>query len=253
MHRLFVRPEQIDLDTATVCITDQDHVHLSRVLRARVGEFIELLDGAGNGYSATISEIRKRETVAKIASRFEPLPEPPIHITVAQAIVRASKFEEVLQHGTEAGVSRFIPIEAGRSGVDIPERRLTERTDRWRSIVKGAAEQSRRSRIPVVAPPTSLKELLDGVKSSQTASLLLHTGPASVPLKAIVKCLIPAPPSLILLVGPEGGWSSTEIELAVTHGCLSVSLGQYVLRTETAALVAVSQVLFHFASLEESA
>jgi 16S rRNA (uracil1498-N3)-methyltransferase len=249
MQRLFIAPEQIDGQTAR--ITGPDHMHLAKVLRARAGHAVVLLDGLGNAFRATLTSVDKRESTARIEERIIPPAEPSVFITVGQALGKSDKFEQVVQHGTEAGASAFVPIRAERCVVDIPDERVPERVARWRNIAKGASEQSFRSRIPTVGPPIGFEECITAALEARMPRLLLHAEAPAIPLRmALARFKTPVEQAL-LLVGPEGGWSANERELAAALGCELVSLGPRILRTETAALIAISQLLYHYSGPQE--
>jgi len=241
MIRLFLPPEQITGETAS--IRDNDHLHLTRVLRARPGDFVLLLDGKGNAFRARLVSVEKHATTAQIENAVRVPPEPPIFLTVGQALGKGDKFEQVIQHGTEAGASAFVPIHAERSVVDIPVAKVADRVTRWRQIAKGAAEQSGRSRIAEVSAPQTVQESLRGA-ANDTPTLMLHTDETTVGLRAALEGWSVPPARLLLLVGPEGGWNPTEVAQARAAGALLVGLGPRILRTETAALVAISQILY---------
>lgn len=241
MIRLFLPPEQIVGETA--CLRDNDHLHLTRVLRARPGEKVLLLDGQGNAFQARLVSVEKHETTAHIESVVEMPPEPPIFLTVGQALGKGDKFEQVIQHGTEAGASGFVPVRAERSVVDIPSAKVADRVTRWRQIAKGAAEQSGRSRIADVSAPQTVQELLR-TTANDTQALMLHTDETTVSLRRTMEAWSVPPKRLLLLVGPEGGWSPAETAQARSAGAWLVGLGPRILRTETAALVAISQILY---------
>jgi 16S rRNA (uracil1498-N3)-methyltransferase len=241
---LFVPCDQIS--EGIVRIIGSDHLHLTRVLRARCGETLIVLDNQGNAFRTVLVSIGKAETTARIESSVEMPPEPPVLITVAQALGKGDKFEQVIQHGTEARARAFIPVRAERCVVDIPADRVAERCARWRLIAKGAAEQSGRVRIPEVAAPCTFADLLR-IMPEATPALLLH--PEGVPLAAALRCLPNPLPRLLLAVGPEGGWSPAEGSAARAANWIPVTLGPHILRTETAALVALSQILYHFEAL----
>ncbi len=241
MIRLFLPPEQIAGETAS--IRDNDHLHLTRVLRARPGDAVLVLDGRGNAFQARLVSVEKHETRAEIECAVTLPPEPPVFLTVGQALGKGDKFEQVIQHGTEAGASAFVPVRAERSVVDIPSAKVTDRVNRWRQIAKGAAEQSGRSRIPEVSAPQTVQELLR-TAANDTQALMLHTGDETVRLRTTLEAWSVPPARLLLLVGPEGGWSPTEVAQARAGGALLIGLGPRILRTETAALVAISQILY---------
>ena len=241
MHRIFLAPEQFSGEIAR--IGGSNHQHLAKVLRIRVGEAVVLLNNQGQAYRATITEIGKSETLAHIESEIEFPPEPPIFLTVAQAIGKGDKLDQVIQHGTEAGASAFVPVRAERCVADIPAAKVIDRTARFQQIAKGAAEQSGRVRIPNVETPLTSAQLF--AKNMPDCPVwLLHPDPTSISLKTV---LTDASVSrAILAVGPEGGWSLTEVSQARAANIALVTLGSRVLRTETAALVAISQILYHF-------
>lgn len=242
MRHLFLPPEQISGDTAL--ILGNDHQHLARVLRVKLSESLVLLDNAGNAFEAVVEAVEKNQTRARITGRREPLPEPPVFLSVAQALGKGDKLEQVLQHGTEAGASRFMPVRAERSVVDIPANRVADRLIRWQQIAKGAAEQSGRSRIAEVTLPVTFADMLVRAQSPGTLGLLLHPDTESQTLSS---CLHQAEQTgqILLAVGPEGGWSPAEVSAARAANLSLISLGPRILRTETAALIAISQILYH--------
>ncbi len=246
--RLFVPPDQISGEV--VRILGPDHLHLARVLRARPGDSLLVLDNAGNAFLAVLVTIGKAETMARIESDAALPPEPPVFVTVAQALGKADKFEQVVQHGTEAGASAFLPLRAERCVVDLPPERVVERCARWQLIAKGAAEQSGRARIPEVAGPLRFAELLRRVTAESLPAFLLH--PEGIPLPVALRDLSEPPTRLLLAVGPEGGWSPAEVSAAQAANLTPVALGPRILRTETAALVALSQILYQFEALSAS-
>jgi 16S rRNA (uracil1498-N3)-methyltransferase len=244
MHRFFLPPDQIEGDIAR--IVGGDHLHLTRVLRARIGESLILLDNAGNAFQAVLVTLDKAETTARITCRVDLPAEPNVFVTVAQALGKGDKFEQVIQHGTEAGAGAFVPVRAERCVMELPAARVADRLARWRLVAKGAAEQSGRARIPEIAAPLSFAVLLQQAAVGDTPGLLLHPSDEAVPLRALLDGL-PAPPArLLLAVGPEGGWSPAEVSAARAANLRPVSLGMRILRTETAALVALSQILYAF-------
>ena len=255
MQYIFLPPEQFSATTAR--ITGIDHQHLSRVLRARVGEKIVVLDGTGNAFHAELVSIDKHESTAHIEAPFVVDTEPAIHLTIAQALGKGDKFEEVVQHGTEAGASAFLPLRADRCVVDVPGAKERERIARWQQIAKGAAEQSRRALVPCVRQFMTSSELIVQANTSANQAALplfmLHTNEnlnsssagAVIPLKVALQTLENTD-FLVLAIGPEGGWSPKEVSLAQKANIPLVSLGPRVLRTETAALVAISQIIYHF-------
>ena len=242
MQRIFLPPGQFQGDTAR--ITGADHAHLARVMRAKVGEKVVLLDGTGQAFAAVVVEIGKIETMARIKGMVAMPPEPLIYITVAQALGKGDKFEQVVQHGTEAGASAFVPIRAERSVADIPAAKVADRLERWRQIAKGAAEQSGRSRIAEIGELQTLSQLAKQAQAEEIPLLILHTNGNAPSLRAVLEAGLAQAPRVILAVGPEGGWSPAEVSTALASNHRAVTLGPRILRTETAALVAISQISY---------
>jgi len=245
MRYLFVSPKL--LNDNPVRIEGPDCHHLLNVLRIRVGEQLALLDGDGNACSAEVEAVEKRAVVARVCGPMAIAPEPRARITVAQALGKGDKFEQVVQHGTEAGATAFLPLLTERTVVRLDAKAGEEKRARWRLIAKGAAEQAHRGRIPAIEPAATLDTLTEQF-DAYTHVLLLH--PVGEPLRTVLtETPIEASDlSILLLIGPEGGFSPAELTAASQAGARIVTLGPFVLRTETAALVAVSQTLYHFDS-----
>ncbi|HLJ56860.1 MAG TPA: RsmE family RNA methyltransferase [Chthonomonadaceae bacterium] len=246
--RLFLAPEQFDFAAGTARIAGQDHVHVARVLRARTGDALMLLDGSGAAYRATLADVGPRESTARIDCGGETAPEPIPTVHVFQALCKADKFDQVIQHGTEAGATSFTPVHADRCVAELSQARMPERLARWRAIAKGAAEQSGRAVVPSVLPLVAFGAALGTARPDhRELRLLLHGGGDAKPLSEALTSAHPDVTAIFVFVGPEGGWSEREQSLAEELSCATVSLGPHVLRTETAALVAVSQIRYEFA------
>ncbi len=235
--RIFVEPGS--LHGETLYLKGQDHKHISLVMRQRPGDNLLLLDGNGVARFGTIEKICSSETEVRLNEALKIESEPPCHLLVLQSMGKGDKVEQVLQHGTEVGATCFQPVMSERSVVTLADDKLPEKMERWRRILKGAAEQSGRGVIPSLLPPKSLADALS--HSTADCRLFLHT---EANLPCIADVLKDNPESILLAVGPEGGWSNAEIMHAKENGCIAVSLMPRTLRTETAALVAISQLLY---------
>jgi len=267
MRHLFV--DSASFASPTILIDGPDAHHLLHVLRVRAGESVVLLDNRGHAFYAEIIAADRRSLTVRLCSPAEVAPEPPVSIAVAQALGKGDRFEQVVQHATEIGASAFIPLQTERSVVRLDAREAESKRARWSLIAKGAAEQAGRALIPRVHAVATLPELA-GRFGEYNAVIILH--PGAMPLRqwkeARTQTITPSPlsgpadwagqapplqgprfacpftPSALLLVGPEGGFTPAEVAAAQGAGAHVVSLGPYTLRTETAALVAVSQILF---------
>jgi 16S rRNA (uracil1498-N3)-methyltransferase len=219
---------------------------LTRVLRLSVGDTLTAVDGEGAEHlleiiaaSAKSVVVERRETV--VVSR-----EPSLRLTVAQAIPKSQKMDLIVQKCVELGVSRIVPMTTERTIVHLDEKE-SDRQRRWQKIAEQAAEQCGRTFVPEVAAPQSLTEALT-VCNEVDACLLLDESEQVTRLRDALNTL-PQAKSIALLIGPEGGFSAQEVQIAHRHGAQSVSLGPRILRTETAAMVTAALVLYHYGEL----
>jgi len=150
----------------------------------------------------------------------------------------------VLEKGTELGVSRFVPLVSGRAQVKTEGG--SQRAERWRRIVTEAAEQCGRGRVPAVDPPLAFRE---AVRTAPGLRLLPWEGERSQGLRTYLHSVKPKPAIVSVLIGPEGGFSAEEAALAREAGCLAVSLGPRILRSETAGIVAAALVMHEFGEM----
>lgn len=239
MTRFFVSPDQIQQGTAT--LDEGDAHHLRVVLKAQPGERVAVLDGSGREWPGTLLELGKARALVKLGVPTTPATEPRTQITVAQALPKvADKMEHVLQHGTEVGAASFWAYQSARSLTHLSGERQGKRLVRWQAIVKTAGEQAHRARLPAVRADGTLADVLRAASGFDLA-LLAHTAP-SPSLRETLSA--PLPLSVLVVVGPESGFSDDEAALARRMGVQWVTLGPRVLRTETAALVMLAQILY---------
>lgn len=215
-----------------VLFSSFDEHHLVDVMRVKVGDRIEVSD-AGDLYLAEVRNLAplKIEVVEEIMSPSE----LKAHLCLAFSLLKGGHDELVIQKGTELGVSEFYPFYSSRTIVRLDkEADRKKREDRFRLIAKGASEQSKRNLIPVVHPIISYSELL---KEKADIRLLAYEGEAGN-VASLPKQLreIKDNQRLLSIVGPEGGFSISEVEAATSAGFLSVGLGKRILRAETASI-----------------
>ena len=216
--------------------------HLGRVLRVSVGQPIELFNGDGQNYAAEIIAVTKRDISVRILSAPPNHSESPLRVHLAQGISRGERMDFVLQKSVELGVHEITPLFTERCTVKLSGDRLLKKQQQWQKIVISACEQSGRSVVPVVHLPVTLSQWF----SDLPAGLRLTLDPyAPTPLQQLTE----RPDQLTLLIGPEGGLSDEEVELASQQQFLPVRLGPRILRTETAALTALSVIQYQFGDL----
>ncbi|MCU0697284.1 MAG: 16S rRNA (uracil(1498)-N(3))-methyltransferase [Myxococcaceae bacterium] len=208
--------------------------HLAVVQRVSVGEALEVFDGAGQVFPATVEQLGADFVELGL---LEPRRLPaPRRVVVVQGLPKADKLELVLQKGTELGAAAFLPAQARRSVVRL-DGKVEQKLERWRRIVEEAARQCGRADVPEVLPPCPL----EAVTLANTTVLVLDEAERSLPLSLALDAVAPDAP-VALVVGPEGGLDRAEVDALTARGARAVTLGPLVLRTETAALAALAVI-----------
>lgn len=223
-----------------VVLPRADSHHLLRVLRAAPGAPFVALAG-GMAYDCVLDRVEDGLAVGRITAAQPAAGEPAIRITLFQALAKGEKMEAVIQHGTELGITEFVAVAAARSVVKLDARKAAQRTERWQRIAREAAEQSRRGAVPSVAPPQTWKQAVARIPEFDLALVPWEGG--GQPLKAVLESR-PGAMAYALFIGPEGGLTAEEVELARQAGAIPVTLGPRILRTETAPLAAVAAILY---------
>jgi 16S rRNA (uracil1498-N3)-methyltransferase len=238
MQRYFVKPEQIQDGFAQ--ITGEDVHHIRNVMRSKPGDRLIVCAGTGTDCLAEITGIRADEVECRILEETPSAGEPRTRIWIAQSLTKGDKWEWVLQKGTEIGAAGFIPFTSERCVVKIEQKKADKKRERWQRIVKEAAEQAHRGRVPDVAGVLSWKQLLEEIRRSDAAWIAWEKG--GKPLSRAISETEAR--DILLIVGPEGGFSEREVAEATSAGAAAITLGNRILRAETAPLVALSCILF---------
>jgi 16S rRNA (uracil1498-N3)-methyltransferase len=228
---------------ADLALAGNAAAHLLRVLRLRPGAALTVFNGRGGEYLGRIKGVRRTEVTLTVGEHQAVERESPFALTLAQGVSRGERMDLVVQKATELGVSRLIPLLTERSIVRLDEEQIDRKSSHWRSIAIAACEQCGRNRLPRVALPARLQELL-AEPAGDTLRLLLS------PSAARRLEDVPRPASgATVLIGPEGGLSDAEQADAQAAGFTAVSLGPRVLRTETAAIAALTLLQREFGDL----
>jgi 16S rRNA (uracil1498-N3)-methyltransferase len=226
--------------------------HITRVLRLRSGEALTVFDGSGGEFGARIEEFRKDAVVVAV-EQHRPLDrESPLTLTLAQGISRGERMDWIIQKATELGTSRIVPLFTKRSMVRLDERQAERKLQHWRAIAVAACEQCGRNKVPELATPIDFFDVLPADSSGATRLLLSPTGDLRIEdLQAVDGLNVgkSAGKSITVLIGPEGGLEDVEQEAALAAGFKAVRLGPRVLRTETAAIAALTIIQHHFGDL----
>jgi 16S rRNA (uracil1498-N3)-methyltransferase len=246
MHRFFITPDQI---AHLIVRFDDDQAHqLRRVLRLRPGDRVLALDGAGLQYEVVLEEVSNSRVTGLIAGKTAAVGEPGTRLTLFQSLVKREKFEWVLQKGTELGVADFCPVITRRTLVRDEEDVKPEKLDRWRRIIKEAAEQSGRGLLPRLTAPIPFEAAAPETLLNDRALIAWEMEAQRTIRNALAER--DGPQEIALFIGPEGGFEQQEVDEAMWYGAIPVTLGPRTLRTETAAIVAVSLVMHELGEMD---
>jgi 16S rRNA (uracil1498-N3)-methyltransferase len=237
-HRFFVPPDCI---TPPLVTLPGDIAHQVRsVLRLRPGDEIVLLDGKGRAWRVTLAQIDKKTVQGQITEPYLIESEPELRLTLYQGTLKGQKFEWILQKGTELGVSAFVPVICQRSVVREQET-IHKKFGRWQEIIREAAEQSGRGRLPHLEPP-----LLPAEAFQHAQSAALKVMPWEEAGETTLKTVLAGSQaqSITLFIGPEGGFTAEEAHLAQENSVHLVTLGPRILRAETASLAACAAIFY---------
>jgi 16S rRNA (uracil1498-N3)-methyltransferase len=217
--------------------------HIARVLRLRSGDTLTVFDGTGGEFGARVEEVRKQAVVVAVEEHRTPDRESPLSLTLAQGISRAERMDWIIQKATELGASRIVPVFTKRSVVRLDEQQAERKLQHWRAITVAACEQCGRNRIPELTAPVDFFDVLASNASGNTRLLLSPGGDLRLDdLEDVGR-------GVTVLIGPEGGLEDVEQEAAVRAGFKALRLGPRVLRTETAAIAALTMIQSHFGDL----
>lgn len=239
MHNRFYHPAAITVGQVTELSTENRH-HAARVLRLRAGDLVTLFNGNGGEFSAHIENINKSSTTVLIDRYYNTDRESPLHVELAQAICVNEKMDWIIQKAVELGVACIQPITTAHSIVHLPHDRLSKRLQHWQKIVISACEQCGRNFLPQVLPLISLSEWLSQKRTSgppQDLYIMLSTI-ATERLRNL--SIQPINPRVVLVIGPEGGFTQEEDIAILNTGFIPLRLGERILRTESAALAGIA-------------
>lgn len=255
LHRFFTTAAlpATAMTSWVIPLSHQDMRHLLVVLRLESGDRVMLADPSGHVAEAVIRDVSAARVTADIAAPSEQAARP--RVALAQGLARKERMELAIQKATELGVAEIIPVAFARSIVKLDEGKAEKRTERWRRIAEEAAKQSQRAEIPLVREPVDLAALLD-VTALYDVVLVPweETVGSEKPIPGIGEALEMAEAtsrsSVLVVVGPEGGLEPGEVSAMVqAAGAIPVGLGDTILRTETAAVVAVALTSYELGGL----
>ncbi len=245
MHRFFVHDTGLSLQQMstedTITLPEKVAHQVRDVLHIRSGEQLVLLDNSGEEFVSEVTRTERKVVDVRLVERRVGKRESPVRIVLCQGLLKSARFELILEKGTELGVSVFAPILCHRSTAGL-EDAGPAKIQRWQRIIQEATEQCGRSRLPTLVPIRALEQAINDVPHDALA-LIPWEEEHNQNLRDVLQAHKQRK-TVVLFIGPEGGLTSEEVELARQHGVQSVTLGQRILRAETAALAAVANVMY---------
>lgn len=238
--RFFISPDQVR--DPYITITGDDVRHIKTVLRKKEGDLLTLLDGRGQEYTVRIAALEKVEIDTEIVDRRERPASSP-SIVLGQGIAKADKMDWVVQKATELGVASIVPLVTERTIVKVKDEE--KRVARWRKIAREAAMQSDRPDFPAVHEIHRFGDFLLTLDPGPMTLFLMPWEEGTEPVKDVLRKQ-QGIGSVVVLIGPEGGFSRAEADAARARGFHLVSLGPTILRTETAAIAALSMIGYEY-------
>ena len=238
MTRFFVNQEEIFHDF--LVLTGENAAH-AKVLRLKNGEEVLVCDGQGNECVCVVSDVSAGQISLVVKNRQESHSEPKVKVSVYMAFSKGDKFEHVIQKATELGAFEIVGFPSSRCVSRPDEKSLSKKMERWQKIAASAAEQSGRGVIPRVSVVVGYTEALERAKQSDKAILFYENERSSTLRSALENESFS---SVSLLTGPEGGLEEREVKTAIDKGLQICTLGNRILRCETAPLCALSAVMY---------
>jgi 16S rRNA (uracil1498-N3)-methyltransferase len=247
MNRFFLSPKLI-VDDRVSFPPDISH-QIQHVLRLREGEMVSVLDNQGHLFRVILNSTTSEESVfGKIIAVVDADTEPKTNLALCFGLSHRDKVELILQKGTEIGVSSFQPFISSRTLVQT-DYISKNKQERWERIIREAAEQSHRGRLPILETPLAFEECLVSIQEGHGLCLLAWEGAERDQVRLGDLLVEKRGDSIAVFVGPEGGFSEEETELADESGCEIITLGKRILRMETAAILLPALILHEVGEL----
>jgi len=233
----------LDPGDETVMLPKDEGEHLTRVLRLGVGDTVAIFDGRGHEFLARVAGASRRDVRVQLLSRVEPAAEPPVPLTLAQAVLKADKMDEVVRDAVMLGVAAIQPLITKRSETTVAALMRGARHDRWIRVALASVKQSRRATLPDVRRPLTLEAYLNEPSPTLRLMFIEPGAGASAQTLAALRGR-PVPSDAAILVGPEGGWDEEEWTAAQARGVELVTLGHRTLRADAVPIAAISILQF---------
>lgn len=246
MDRFFIKKKNINIENNTCIIEGEDVKHISKVLRCKIGDKLEVCDNDNNEYICEIVDIDKSIVTLDILKKVNIKRESDLKVKLYQGLPKGPKMEIILQKLTEIGVDEIILVQTKRSVVNVSDKKEDKKIERWERIIYEAAKQSKRGKIPKLRGILDFKEALEDMKKNDL-NIAPYENERTKSIKEAIKGVDIN--NVGIFVGPEGGFEENEIRSIESIKGQSVSLGPRILRTETASVVASSIVLYELSDI----
>ncbi len=239
MFQFFVEPEQIESER--VIITGSDVNHIKNVLRMKTGEQVRISDNCGGDYLCEIIQITTEQIELEVREICDNT-ELPVKITLFQGLPKSDKMELIIQKAVELGISEIVPVAMKNCVVKLDEKKTKTKLNRWQTIAESAAKQSKRSVIPKVCEVMNFVQAVEKSRDMEVRLVPYENQRGMAHTREVFKN-IERGSQIGIFIGPEGGFSPQEIEL-VGEGMELISLGNRILRTETAGIATLAMLIF---------
>lgn len=243
MQKFFVEENQIEEDN--IIIEGSDVKHISNVLRKQKDEILQIcVKNNMKNYIVKIIEIEKEKVITKIIEKLDTSVESNVQIDLYQGLPKADKMELIIQKTIEIGINKIIPVDMVRCVVKLDEKETRKKIERWQKIAEAAAKQSKRDIIPIIENKIKINDIVNKI-NEYDCFIVAYEEERQKTLKQVLKNIKNKHNYKIgILIGPEGGIDSKEIEILKENKAISVSLGKRILRTETAPITMVSNIIY---------
>lgn len=241
MHARFYAPA-LAPGADLIDLPEDEARHLTRVLRLRAGDEVQVFDGRGQEYRARVEQVGRGRARVRVLSPIAPAPEPAVRLTLAQAVLKGDHMDAVVRDAAMMGVAAIQPLVTARTQVSLWALTRGRGVERWHRVAVASVKQCRRAVVPEIRLPQSFDDYLRAVSWDERLGLMLVDPGAHAPAlrEAGTMERLPRPARADVVVGPEGGWTDAELDAAVAAGCVPITLGRRTLRADAAPIVALA-------------
>lgn len=244
MSRFYVRPEAVK--DGRIYIEKEESHHIIDVMRLREGDMVTVFDGTGKEYKGNISSAENKRVIIDVSETKAAGRKRPVSVSLAQAIPKKDKMDLIVQKATELGVDAILPVESARTIVRPKGERRQHKIERWQKKAVEASKQCGRTELPNIRDIARFSDVVRLI-SEYDLAIMLCLAERAAPFKSVLK-KANRPKSILAIVGPEGGFTEDEIVAAAASGAVLISLGSLTLRSDTAAIAALSILNHEYAT-----